>query len=818
MRKTQLKTMKLLLLVAFAGICTAQNDITLSVFTVTSRSMEVQWSGPSSASSYKITATPKNSLAGPVFAQFSGNTVMGSLNSLSPNTVYTLQVDAMDNALHVLGSATIEDTTAPDIPSIIQVYSKNSDSMIVNFTEVIGATSYIVRAESLTGDFFSETDVSNSPGIVTHLQPYSDYLLSIMSVNSGGRSQPSYPTKGRTVVMSPQLNTSSPSNNSIVVTWHPVEHAVFYTLVFIQEGSIIRHHINTTNTSVTFDQLAAGTNYCTLAVAWDSENRHSEEVTACQITRPSSPAVSYVEVTPGRTLGTGIFWVSVQGASNYLAWTNNGQNCSTNNSFCYITPQECGQNQTVSVVAYNDAGPSSPSQPANYITNPCQVENIWVEEPSAGNCSVVWDQVPLVDYYVTFIKRDDGAEKTCNTTKSSCPFFCMCGFTYLTSVFPYNKAGTSLFAHVRNYTTVPCCPQDVTINLVSTETLEVTWSPVKGAEIYETTAAETNDIIHCNDTAPVCALSDLSCNTVYSVKVTPCSELRGCNITCKPHTQETAPCAPEILDMTQTSSSTYTVLISTPNSVNTSYTVTAAGRSDNHLCQSRNGSCVLTQLPCSSIYEVTAVATTAVGNSLPGFSKTLETAPCCPASVNVTQVTQAMTNVTWSANSGARSFMTTLMSSLGEAKCHTLDTHCLMGCITCGTNYSVNLEAISSTGHKSECKYRGFSSSACCPTGVKLYRRTNNSLRVFWRSSGPLVNSNTVGLYGTGANYTCMAPAGSMYCDIQEDTCGDVYTVVVAPVGRDGVKVTFCIPRTFSVPCPGSNTGMIISRRRRSLK
>lgn len=85
--------------------------------------------------------------------------------------------------------------------------------------------------------------------------------------------------------------------------------------------------------------------------------------------------------------------------------------------------------------------------------------------------------------------------------------------------------------------------------------------------------------------------------------------------------------------------------------------------------------------------------------------------PCCPVSINVTQVTQAMTNVTWAPGGGARSYITTLMSSRGYAKCHTLDTHCLMGCITCGTTYSVILEAISSTGYKSECRYRGFSSS-----------------------------------------------------------------------------------------------------------
>ncbi|XP_072219072.1 fibronectin type III domain-containing protein 7 [Leuresthes tenuis] len=799
-------------------ICTAQNDITLSVFTVTSKSMTVQWSGLTGASSYKITATPKNSPEQPVFAQFSGSTVMGSVNSLSPNTVYTMQLEAMDNALNVLSSAEAEETTAPDVPSIDQAYSKNSDSITVEFTEVSGATSYILRTESKTGDFFSETNVTGSSGTVEQLQPYTDYILSVMSVNSGGRSQPSYPTEARTVVMAPKLNKSSPSNDTIFVTWAPVKHAVLYTLCIIREGSSTRLKLNTTDTAMTFDNLEAGTTYCIKSTAWDAEGRTGDDLTVCQITRPLSPDVTHVQVTQGRSLGIAVYWVSVQGAKSYMAWTSNGQNCSTENNYCYIIPAECGQNHSVSVTAYNDAGPSSPSQPADYITYPCPPENIWVEEPTAGNCSVVWEEVPLVEYYVAFIKRDDGTEKSCNTTETTCSFFCMCGYTYLTSVFPYNQAGTSLYAHVRNYTTIPCCPQDVTVKLVSTETLEVMWSPVKGAELYETTAAQTNDIIHCNDTSPVCALSDLTCNTAYSVTVTPCSELRGCNQTCTPHTHETAPCAPEILNMMQTGNSTYRVFITTPNSPNTNYTVAATGRNNKHTCQSKNNSCELTQLPCGSTYEVVAVAKTAVGRSLPGFSKTLETGPCCPASVNVTQVTQAMTNVTWSPGSGARSYIATLTSPRGHAKCHTLDAHCLMGCITCGTNYSVHLEAISSTGHKSECKYHGFSSSACCPTGVKLYRRTNNSLRVYWRSPGPQAHNHTVELYGTGANYTCIAGAGSMYCDIQEETCGDVYTVVAAPVGQHGIKVTFCQPRTYSVPCPGSNAGMVISRGRRSVK
>lgn len=87
---------------------------------------------------------------------------------------------------------------APEVPRIEQAYSKHSDSITVEFTEVSGATSYILRAESKTGDFFSETVVSSSPGTVVQLQPYTNYRLSVMSVNSGGRSQPSYPIQART--------------------------------------------------------------------------------------------------------------------------------------------------------------------------------------------------------------------------------------------------------------------------------------------------------------------------------------------------------------------------------------------------------------------------------------------------------------------------------------------------------------------------------------------------------------------------------------------------------------------------------------------
>lgn len=84
------------------------------------------------------------------------------------------------------------------MPHIQQAYSKHSDSVTVEFSEVAGATSYILRAESVDGAFFSEMVVSGSPGTVLQLQPYTSYRLSAMSVNAGGRSQPSHSIQART--------------------------------------------------------------------------------------------------------------------------------------------------------------------------------------------------------------------------------------------------------------------------------------------------------------------------------------------------------------------------------------------------------------------------------------------------------------------------------------------------------------------------------------------------------------------------------------------------------------------------------------------
>jgi len=85
--------------------------------------------------------------------------------------------------------------------------------------------------------------------------------------------------------MAPKLNTTSPDNDTILVTWPPVENAVLYMLCIIRSGSSSRVKLNTTDTAMAFDDLEPGTTYCIKGTAWDPEGRAGDDLTVCQITR-----------------------------------------------------------------------------------------------------------------------------------------------------------------------------------------------------------------------------------------------------------------------------------------------------------------------------------------------------------------------------------------------------------------------------------------------------------------------------------------------------------------------------------------------------
>nr|XP_057928957.1 fibronectin type III domain-containing protein 7-like [Doryrhamphus excisus] len=798
-------------------ISTQGAAITASVFSTTSRSTTLRWSKFPGANSYLVTVHEKSSSDVVAFAQFGANTVMGTVNSLYPNTVYEFTIEALDSSQQRLDVIVVESTTAPPLMEPIQkVKPKDSESLIVEFNLVTGAIHYIIRIQS-SGGFYREDTVYSSPAEISSLSPYTEYTLSMMAVNDGGRNQPSPSVTGKTVLAPLELSASSPSNDSIVVSWDLIDNAVQYTLIMYQVGSNNTIEQNTTSTNLTISGLEAGRLYIIMGYGWDPEQRQGEGSSYInQTTRPPMPVSIHVSVVVSDEAALSVSWEfnqEVYGHIEYHVMSDQKHTCNSTSSYCILSPVGCGEMHTIQVTASNEAGPGYPSSPFNFITFPCPPESLAVVESVEANCTMSWDMVPYADSYTAYIKIGDGSEETCNTTGNNCTFHCQCGYTHLLSVFAFNDAGPSPQGPVINHTTLPCCPEDVSVSLVSTETLEITWTASMGADLYETRAADNSEVILCNDTAPVCALSDLSCDSPYSVVVTPCNDISGCNRACQYHTKDTAPCMPMNMQLHHKNSSCVTVSW-TANNRAANYSVSAVGADGIHTCMSSGSSCDITGLPCGSIYEVTTIATSAAGQSLPSYSETLETEPCCPVSLTVDQATQAMSNLSWSHAKGAYSFMASLTSPRGDARCHTQDHHCLMGCITCGTNYTVTMEVYSHSGRSANCTYEGFSSSACCPSGVRLYKMAGNSLRVHWRTTGGS-HHYVAEMLGSN-NYTCIS-AGENSCEVPNVQCGEMYHIVVSPLTTDGSKVSFCSQRLYSVTCLGSDVGTVLYRGKRSV-
>ncbi|XP_040854717.1 fibronectin type III domain-containing protein 7 [Ochotona curzoniae] len=705
--------------------------------------------------------------------------------------------------------------TAPAIPTIDQAYSKISNSITVEWAMVPGATSYLLTAKD--GDTVIETMVATPPGTVTGLKAATLYQITIRSISAAGRSQASPPAQAKTVLAAPILEVSSPSPDSILVQWEAVCMAIGFSVSVMQANGLGRiWKENTTNTSLTFSGLDAGTLYTVKAYAWNSNGVPGDDSTCNQRTSPRAP--NNIQVSfDGGTLQAAVSWAPAEGASNYTVMALSGSSqlsCSTTSSSCTVSSLQCGTEYQISVSASNDAGSSKSPSAVTLRTVACAPGRVMIHEDPPGHLSVAWSNVSLGDYYVVFVKSDDGLEVHCNTSLTQCNFVSECGFTYFISVFAYNKAGQSPLGDVFNYTTAPCCPSDINPVMVSSDRVEIVWSPVRGAELYETKAVDGYNTVECNDTVPACTLSALECDTKYNITVYSFSEVRGSNMSCTSQPVTTAPCSPEIKNVSKDIFSVVNVHWQSAND-GAVYTVTAQGEKGLYWCSSTGWSCALGSLPCGSLFSVTAVAETPAGRSAPSYSVALETLPCCPVGLTVTQVTQSVINVSWTIGMVAQTYVTVLESHTGQSKCRTHQNHCLLGCIACGINYTVTLKAISASGLTADCAFQSYSSNACCPLGVKLYRLGPNGIRIYWQASRGSANYST-DLYGSKGIFTCAPSAGLSFCDVTELPCGDVYTVMVSPVAETGLKLTFCPKKIYSVTCSGSTLGMVIYRGKRN--
>ncbi|XP_078264164.1 fibronectin type III domain-containing protein 7-like isoform X2 [Rhinoraja longicauda] len=707
----------------------------------------------------------------------------------------------------------------------LTLYTATSRSISARWSKFEGAHSYKLSAGSNTATgqpVFVHFNNRFVLGTVTSLLPATQYTVKIEALDSSGNILAEAQIQHQTAPDIPlNIKAFSKTSNSITVNWSAVPKATGYVLKAKAGNLITKIIVNDSSGTLTGLQPYTSYDISVQSLNHGGTSQPSMPVeTRTVLDAPvfyaSSPNFQTIMVSlepVPEAVRYSFIIIRSDAVGNKIKKTTT----SFNETFTDLDP---GTWYTIKVHALDANGVPGDDNMKEQVTRPFAPQSVHAvlkSDPidTSLEAIITWNASKgSINYLAVRLQKFRNIGHNCTSRSTSCVIsHIQCSAHYNVTVFAFNEAGPSDPANPTEFTSLPCCPTQVKTLFISSDTIEVNWSPVRGAEMYETKAQDMGSAVFCNDTSTICTLSGLECNTNYSVTIYSYSDIRGFNNSCPGKSIKTGPCSPRILNITKVNPTTVNITWQ-QNNIDATYKVFVFGKAGMRYCNSSGCFCAIADLPCGSTFSVSAVATTPEGSSLPSYSIPLETAPCCPDSFTVIQVTQSITNISWTAATGAQSYTTVLESPKGQAKCHTGATHCLLGCITCGTNYTVTLLAISETGMVSECNFLGYSSSGCCPSAVKLYRLGSNALRVYWHASASV--NYVVNVTSDIANFTCSPMASITYCDINEIYCGDLYTVIVSPISTDGSIATFCPMKVYSVSCSMNSGAMVIYRGKRT--
>ena len=398
-------------------------------------------------------------------------------------------------------------------------------------------------------------------------------------------------------------------------------------------------------------------------------------------TAPSSP------VSPGAVAGNGeivVSWTAPtsDGGSSITGYTatavdssTNTFTCTTSSLTCTITGLTNGTEYSVTVIATNAIGDSSPT--SALLRTPNVVPGApTLDSAIAGNQSiaVTWTAgsnsgTAVTGYTATAV--DSGLTTFTCTASSSATTCSITGLTngteYSVTVTATNAAGTSAASSSLAATpkTVPSYPSLVSL-APGDGSIDVTWSGSSSAgggtiDGYRATATDAlNNSFDCttDETGTSCTIVGLTNGTQYSVTVAAHNEIgyssESGSGSSTPRTTPDQVDAPTVTSLNGSLKVQWSAPASNGGASISSYTATASDGTTTHTCTWTSGplECTISGLTNGTSYDVTVVATNAAGSST-ASNATAETPATVPTAPTITLVDRVLgtISVTWSAPS-----------------------------------------------------------------------------------------------------------------------------------------------------------------------
>ena len=224
----------------------------------------------------------------------------------------------------------------------------------------------------------------------------------------------------------------------------------------------------------------------------------------------------------------------------------------------------------------------------------------------------------------------------------------------------------------------------------------------------------------------------------------------------------------------------------------------------------------LSGLTCGTSYSVAVDAVDAAGNRSAKATVTASTsacpdttAPSVPGSFVVTGSTQTSISLLWAASSDNVGVTGYGVYSNGTLAGSPTATNYTLSGLSCGTLYSVAVDAVDAAGNRSAKATTTAATSACpdttapsVPAGLVVGTRTTTSVALSWSASSDNVGVTGYGVYSNGT--LVGSPTGTSYT-LSGLTCGTSYTVAVDAVDAAGNRSAKATTTASTSACPDTS-------------
>ena len=348
--------------------------------------------------------------------------------------------------------------------------------------------------------------------------------------------------------------------------------------------------------------------------------------------------------------------------------------------------------------------------------------------------------------------------------------------------------------------TVPCAPASVTAT-AGTRTVTVTWNPV-ASDNGSATLDYTVTLVPGNQTCTKTPIQTLSCSfsgllngTTYTATVRAVNGV-GAGVVAST-TATTTSGVPNAV----------TTLIGAVNvnSLDVSWvqglgdgdgiTYTATATPGNFTCTSTSTGCSITGLTLGTEYTVTVVGTNALGTGASASIVVSFVRPPLAVTDLAASVVLNDLKVDWKQGTGDSSGITYTATALpGGAKCTSTSTTCSISGLTVGTEYTITVVGVNTTGTGTGASIvKTFSRAPLAVTKLTA-TSADHALAISWeQGSGE----------GTGVTYTATATPGDLTCTSTSTSCsitaltnGVEYSISVIGVNKYGAGSAATIKAT----------------------